>query len=176
MNFAGVSGNSSTHNYSAAFSQVIKQQQAAGSGAEAPSAEATRASLKAASEEFESIFVYQMLSAMRKTVGSGTLIPKSNAQEIFEGMLDEEWSRKLASKSGHGSLSEILYRELSRQMGLDEEAGTATATSMAERATQLADQLRARGMGVGARGRVSNPLLDLKTMSLPGLLMKWEQK
>ena len=169
MNFSALAASSPTHDYSAELSRVIKEQQA-GSTAGAPSAEATRARLKAASEEFEAIFVNQMLSAMRKTVGEGSLIPKSNAQEIFEGMLDEEWSRKLAGKSGPGGLSEILYRQLSRQMGIEEESGTAAAP-MGQRATQLVDQLKARGMGRAARGS-DRSLLDLKVMSLPGLNLK----
>lgn len=83
--------------------------------------EAMREGLRAASKEFEAIFVYQMISAMRQTIGENTMMPKSNGEEIFEGMLDEEWSKKLAGTNGPGGLSEILYRQLSRQMGLDEE-------------------------------------------------------
>jgi flagellar protein FlgJ len=86
------------------------------------SKEVMREGLRAASKEFEAIFVYQMISAMRKTIGENTMMPKSNGEEIFEGMLDEEWSKKLAGTNGPGGLSEILYRQLSRQMGLEEEA------------------------------------------------------
>ena len=47
-------------------------------------------------------------------------VQTSDGQDIFEGMLDEEWSKKLANKSGPNSLSEILYRQLSARLGLDE--------------------------------------------------------
>ena len=79
-----------------------------------------RAALKDASEDLESVFVFQMLEAMRKTIASGGLIEKSNGQRIFESMLDEEWAKKLAAKSGPNSISAMLYRQLSRQYGLEE--------------------------------------------------------
>lgn len=83
--------------------------------------EAKRAALRKAAREFEAVFLYQMISAMRKTVGDGGLTQKSNARRIFESMLDEEWSKKLAGKEGPGCLSDLLYRQLSRSMGLEEE-------------------------------------------------------
>ena len=81
--------------------------------------EEQRTALRQAARQFEAVFINQMISAMRKTVGEGGLIDKSNGQDIFEGMLDEEWSKKLANKSGPNSLSEILYRQLSARLGLD---------------------------------------------------------
>ena len=82
--------------------------------------EEQRTALRQAARQFEAVFINQMISAMRKTVGEGGLIDKSNGQNICEGMLDEEWSKKLANKSGPNSLSEILYRQLSARLGLDE--------------------------------------------------------
>ena len=82
--------------------------------------EEQRTALRQAARQFEAVFINQMISAMRKTVGEGGLIDKSNGQDIFEGMLDEEWSKKLANKAGPNSLSEILYRQLSVRLGLDE--------------------------------------------------------
>ena len=79
-----------------------------------------RAALRDASREFEAVFMNQMVSAMRKTVGEGGILNKSNGESIFEGMLDEEWAKKMASKTGPNSLSEILYKQLSHRMGLEE--------------------------------------------------------
>ena len=84
-------------------------------------AEGRRAALRKAANEFEAVFVRQMVAAMRKTVGDHGVIRKSNGQRVFESMLDEEWARKLAGKNGPNGLSEVLYRQLSRQMGLSEE-------------------------------------------------------
>ena len=79
-----------------------------------------RATLREASRQFEAVFMNQMISAMRKTVGEGGILNKSNGESIFEGMLDEEWAKKMASKTGPNSLSEILYKQLSYRMGLEE--------------------------------------------------------
>ena len=79
-----------------------------------------RAALKEAAEEMESVFVYQMLAAMRKTISSGGLIEKNSGERVFESMLDEEWAKKLSAKSGPNSISAMLYRQLSHQLGLDE--------------------------------------------------------
>ena len=89
--------------------------------------EERREALRESAKQFEAVFVYQMISAMRKTVSESSLTPKSNGQKIFESMLDEEWSKKLVNKSGSGSLSEILYRQLSASMGLDEAEDSAKA-------------------------------------------------
>ena len=82
--------------------------------------EEQRTALKDAAQDLKSVFVYQMLAAMRKTITSGGLIEKNNGERIFESMLDEEWAKKLASKSGPNSISEMLYRQLRRQYGLEE--------------------------------------------------------
>ena len=79
-----------------------------------------RAALRMASKEFEAIFIQQMISAMRKTVSDGGLIKENIGEKIFEGMLDEEWSKKLASRGGQTSLGELLYRQMSRHTGLEE--------------------------------------------------------
>ena len=79
-----------------------------------------RQALKESAKEFEAVFIHQMISAMRKTVSESGLMPKSNGQKIFEGMLDEEWAKKLAGKSGPSSLGDILYRQLSARLGLEE--------------------------------------------------------
>ena len=86
------------------------------------SLEERRAGLRKAAKEFEAIFVNQMISAMRKTVSEGGLVRKNQGEKIFESMLDEEWSKKLTTKTGHNSLGALLYRQLSRHAGLAEEA------------------------------------------------------
>ena len=85
------------------------------------SREEKKAALRKASKEFEAIFVYQMISAMRKTINHGGVIKKSQGEKIFEGMLDEEWSKKLSTQINHNSLGELLYRQMSRNLGLEEE-------------------------------------------------------
>jgi len=91
--------------------------------------EERRHSLREASRQFEAVFINQMITAMRKTVGEGGLLNKSNGEQIFEGMLDEEWSKKLSGKTGPNSLSEILYQQLSVRLGLDEKSEEGAAIS-----------------------------------------------
>ncbi len=77
-----------------------------------------RTALKQVSEEFESVYLTQMLAAMRRTVGDGGLVDSSHGARIFTSMLDEEWARKLAGSTTTGSISDLLYRQLSQQMEL----------------------------------------------------------
>jgi flagellar protein FlgJ len=89
-----------------------------------------RAALREVAREFEAVFMYQVVKAMRQTVPKGGLVEKGAGEEVFEGMLDEEWAKKLSSRGGPTSLSEVLYRQLSRAAGLEEE-GAATPLSPA---------------------------------------------
>jgi Rod binding domain-containing protein len=86
------------------------------------SLEEQRAALKKTAKEFEAIFMFQMVSAMRKTVpqNDGGLIKKSNGEKIFEGMLDEEWAKRLSGQGGESGLSGMIYSQLSRKLGLEE--------------------------------------------------------
>lgn len=74
------------------------------------------AELRKACTEFESYFLQMMYKEMRKTVHSeGGLFPKSQAEQIFQDMLDEENCKKVA-ESGNGlGLAEMLYKQLSNQ-------------------------------------------------------------
>jgi Rod binding domain-containing protein len=81
-----------------------------------------REALRQAAKEFESIFAYQMVSAMRKTVSSGEegLINKGQGEKIFEGMLDEEWAKKMVSQNGSNSLGETIYRQMAMKLGWED--------------------------------------------------------
>lgn len=88
-----------------------------------------REGLRQAAKEFESVFMYQVVKAMRATVPKAGLIEKGEGEEMFEGMLDEEWSKKLSARGGPSSLSEVIYRQLSRVAGLEEEPATGAPTT-----------------------------------------------
>lgn len=92
------------------------------SGARGTDLESTQQALRDASIEFEAIFMNQLVSAMRKTVGESGLIQKSQGEKMFEGMLDEEWARGLAGRHGPSGLSEMIYQQLNRQMELEDES------------------------------------------------------
>ncbi len=65
--------------------------------------------------EMESLFVYQMLKEMRKTVHKeNDLLHGGMAQEIFEDMLYNEYALQM-SKTAHFGLAKTLYEQLSQK-------------------------------------------------------------
>ncbi len=89
-----------------------------------------REALKQVAKEFESVFMYQVVQAMRQTIPKGGLVEKGEGEEMFEGMLDQEWAKTLAGRGGPAGLSEVIYRQLSRAAGLEEEGATAGAQAV----------------------------------------------
>ena len=65
-------------------------------------------------KQFEALFVNQMISAMRKTVVKGGLVPESNAERVYQSMLDSNHAEKMADTEQLG-LSQMIYDHLLRQ-------------------------------------------------------------
>ncbi len=80
-----------------------------------------QAKLRALSQEFEGLFLKQMLDAMRKSVPQGGLLESSLAEETFTSMLDERLASEAARRS-QGGLGDALYRQLARRLDGDETA------------------------------------------------------
>jgi murein DD-endopeptidase MepM/ murein hydrolase activator NlpD len=70
--------------------------------------------LKKACREFESVFTNEMLKSMRRTVEKCDLFHGGQGEEIYESMLDQEMSKKIAGL-GPQSLAERLYRQFRRE-------------------------------------------------------------
>ena len=68
-------------------------------------------SLKESSREFETMFVMEMYKAMRKAVPEGGLFEKSNATEIFQGMLDQELAKETTKGNGIG-IAQAMYDQM----------------------------------------------------------------
>ena len=64
-----------------------------------------------AAKQFESLFVNQLVTAMRKTVVKGGIIPESNAERIYESMLDQQYAERVADTQQLG-LSKMIYEHL----------------------------------------------------------------
>jgi peptidoglycan hydrolase FlgJ len=65
-------------------------------------------------QEFESIFVKMMLKQMRATVDkSDSLLSGGWAEDIYQDMLDDEYSKTMAKNAGFG-LADQLYRQLAK--------------------------------------------------------------
>lgn len=70
--------------------------------------------LKEAADQFEALFIFQMMQRMRSTVMKGGLMEESMGEEIFRGMLDQEYSIKMAA-AGKLGLAEMVYAQMKRK-------------------------------------------------------------
>jgi Rod binding domain-containing protein len=66
-----------------------------------------------AAQDFEAIFVKQMLNSMRKTVDKSGFVDGGMAEEIFEDMLYDEYAAKMTRVAGFG-LADQIYLQLAR--------------------------------------------------------------
>ncbi len=67
--------------------------------------------LRKTCQEFEAIFVKQMLKEMRGTLPEGGLLPRGMAEDFFQEMMDAEVA-KAASLRGDFGIAEALFRQL----------------------------------------------------------------
>ena len=72
------------------------------------------AKLKKACEDFESIFISQMLKEMRKSIPKSGLLDGGDRQDMYISLFDEELSKSLAKRGGIG-LGKILYQNVLNQ-------------------------------------------------------------
>ena len=68
------------------------------------------ARLRKASNEFEAIFIQQMLKTMRKSSLESDFVKKSEGEKIFRSMLDEQYAI-LSAKSGRLGLGEMIFQQ-----------------------------------------------------------------
>lgn len=62
-------------------------------------------------KEFESMFVKQMLSSMKKTVHKSGFIKENMGEKIFDDMLYDEYSKSMTEASGFG-IAQMMYKQL----------------------------------------------------------------
>lgn len=78
--------------------------------------------LKKAAQEFESVFIKQLLDAMDKTVDrEGSILSGGSAEEYFRGMLNEHIAQSFADRPGGSGfgLAENVYRQMANEMKAD---------------------------------------------------------
>lgn len=63
--------------------------------------------------DFESIFIKQMLDAMRNTVPESELTGGSLTEDIFEDMLYDEYAKEM-SRTANLGIAEMMYQQLSK--------------------------------------------------------------
>lgn len=88
-----------------------------------------------AAQEFESMFLNLVIGSMRQTVVKGGLIDGGNAEEIYQSMLDMEYSKALAEQRMTG-LAEALERQLIDRKLLGKPSNFAASKQQAMQAYQ----------------------------------------
>lgn len=83
--------------------------------AEGPSQAKEEAKLKEACQQFEEMFLTQMMKQMRKSAPKGGLFKGGQAQKQFEGMLDQERAKAWASDGGVG-MAQMLFEQMKKNM------------------------------------------------------------
>ena len=69
------------------------------------------AKLREAANDFEAIFIQQMLKTMRKTSFESDLLPKSEGEKVFQSLLDKQYAQ-ISAKSGSLGFGEMIYQQL----------------------------------------------------------------
>jgi len=70
--------------------------------------------LKKACTDFEALFIDHMLRSMRQTIPQNEFLGKGLGSDIYQGLMDQELSKKLAQNKGLG-LGQVLYRQMLRR-------------------------------------------------------------
>jgi len=74
--------------------------------------------LREAAAALESVFMNELLKAMRETVPSDGALEGGSGEAMFSGMLDDHIARLASSRQSHG-LGEALFRQLSPLLDAD---------------------------------------------------------
>jgi flagellar protein FlgJ len=82
--------------------------------------------LKAAAQQFETVFLNMMLKSMRDATPQDGMFD-SEQTKMFTGMLDQQLAQSMASSRGVG-LAEIMVKQLSRTQAADSPAKASSAT------------------------------------------------
>lgn len=74
----------------------------------------SEAALRAAAQQFESMFLQEMMRTMRQATIKGDLM-ESHALETFEGMFDKEVAMQMAKRGGMG-LADMLVQQMKKHL------------------------------------------------------------
>lgn len=85
----------------------------------AESKSTSQRALQEAAEQFEAIFLYQLMEQMRRTVPEGDLLGDRRAERIFQSMLDQEMADNFAQTQSVG-LAKMIYEQMSRYVSDDD--------------------------------------------------------
>ena len=74
--------------------------------------------LKGLCSEFESIFIYNMLRAMRSTIPKSSLLSESKSEEFYTAMFDQQLAR-MAALRGEMGISSLLSKQFKSDLTYD---------------------------------------------------------
>ncbi len=84
--------------------------------------------LQKATQQFEGYFLHELLKEMRKTVPDDKLLgDDGNGKQIFQDMMDQTLSDKMASRGDLG-MAKMMYDQLAPGLGPDTKTDTKTDT------------------------------------------------
>ncbi|HJU49962.1 MAG TPA: flagellar assembly peptidoglycan hydrolase FlgJ [Pseudogulbenkiania sp.] len=137
-----------------------------------------QSAIKAAAQQFESLFMGTLLQAMRETSFDGE--EDSNAMGTYRGMLDQQLLQTM-SKSGGVGLADVLSRQLAHASQLDDEgsptvkrqAPVSTVLPMVNQAIRAYQTMQPKTLATGqgdatseAQNTASNPSAEAFVASL----------
>jgi Rod binding domain-containing protein len=111
--------------------------------------------LREAAADFESMFVKQMLTSMRKAIPKqeGGLIKESEGEKMFRDLLDAEYA-KTTSRSGQGiGLGAAMYKQLVARFGLEAQGSKSGHIPTVSEARHSLNQLRQESSAYNAAGQ-----------------------
>lgn len=79
----------------------------------------SRQALQEAAEQFEALFLYQLLNEMRRTVPETDLLGNRRAEKMFQSLLDQELADHSVQTQSIG-LAKLIYEQMSRYVADDE--------------------------------------------------------
>lgn len=95
--------------------------------------------LKNACQDFEAMFLANMLKSMRKTVEKTNLFGSDSGEETFQEMMDNEVSKAAAKTSSMG-IADLMYRQVTNDLAKKAEAAaTSSKAGAAAESLKLAE-------------------------------------
>jgi len=116
-----------------------------------------KAALRAAAKQFETVFMSMVLKSMRDTVPKDGLMSGGSEEQMFQGMLDQQFAQSMADGKGAG-LADLIVQQLSRNLNVDQstdakiDAGTLRA---ATRAVQIEQSRTGHASGAASPSAAS---------------------
>lgn len=78
--------------------------------------------LREAAGDFEAIFISMMMQSMRKAFPKNEMFHGGQGEDVFQGLMDQELSKRAAMNGRGIGIGEMLYKSLARSANVDMKA------------------------------------------------------